>query len=85
MRSIGSGTMEGVYVALGCLQGAVDFRVKVWDVAAFFAFFDELKVPYRFLARSPFPLRSFDPDMETTPYVAGVPVFCQKVESLLGI
>lgn len=83
VRSIGSGTMEGVYAALGCLQGVVDFRVKVWDIAAFIAFFDELGVEYRFLEESPFPLRTFSPDMKATPYLAGAGFYCRRVEKLL--
>jgi len=84
IRSLGSGTMEGVYVAAGVLSGAVDFRVKVWDIAAFVAFFGETGTPYEFLDQSPFPLRSFHPDMGPSPYLAGTPDFCRAVKGLLG-
>jgi len=85
VRSLGSSTMEGVYITLGQLQGAVDFRVKVWDIAAFFAFFDEIGMRYRFLDESPFPLRVFDPSMKPVPYLAGSDEFCDRVEQLLGL
>ncbi|MFP4353336.1 MAG: inositol monophosphatase family protein [Puniceicoccaceae bacterium] len=84
IRSLGSGTMEGVYVATGALSGAVDFRVKVWDIAAFIAFFEETKTPYEFLDQSPFPLRSFHPHVGPTPYLAGTQAFCRMVKGLLG-
>jgi len=83
IRSLGSGTMVGVYVALGALEGAIDFRVKVWDIAAFVAFFRELGVTCRFPDGDPFPLRSFDPEMKPTPYLAGTRSFCQRIGNLL--
>ncbi|MBC2604106.1 inositol monophosphatase family protein [Puniceicoccus vermicola] len=84
VRSLGSGTMEGVYVALGFLEGAIDYRVKVWDIAAFMAFFPETQTVCRFLGESPFPLRSFDPEMEATPYMAGTEEFFRRMESIIS-
>ncbi|MEM0965618.1 MAG: inositol monophosphatase [Verrucomicrobiota bacterium] len=84
VRSLGSSTMEGVYVALGHLKGAVDFKVKVWDIAAFVAFFREFDVPYRFLRDPAFPLQLFDLKARSTPFVAGSNDFCEEIEALLS-
>lgn len=83
IRSLGSGTMIGVYVALGVLEGAIDFRVKVWDIAAFMAFFPEVKIPCHFMEGSPFPLKSFDPEMQATPYVAGRGSFLLRISDFV--
>ncbi|MBT4758209.1 MAG: inositol monophosphatase, partial [Opitutae bacterium] len=37
VRSLGSGALSAAYVATGYLTGVVDFRVKVWDIAAAYA------------------------------------------------
>ncbi len=84
IRSLGSGTMTGVYVALGLLAGAVDFRVKVWDIAAFMAFFEATGTQCFFPEGSPFPLRSFDPAMAPTPYVAGSQGFCGWIREMIS-
>ena len=79
IRSFGSGTMIGTYVCLGLLEGAIDFRVKVWDIAAFVALFKETGLTYQFIGKSPFPLRTFDLEMDPTPYVAGTTAFHDRM------
>jgi myo-inositol-1(or 4)-monophosphatase len=80
VRSLGSSTMEGLYVALGQFEGAVDFRVRAWDIGAFVAFFRETGTPHRFLREAPFPLRTFSAHIPPCPYLAGTPEFCRTVE-----
>ncbi len=84
IRSLGSSTLEGLYVALRLFEGAVDFRVKPWDIAACFALFPEVGIEARFLGHPAFPLREFDPAMESTPYAAGSDMFLAEVADLLG-
>ncbi len=84
VRSLGSSTLEGLYVALGLMEGAVDFRVKVWDIAACFAFFPEVGIESRFLAEPAFPLREFSPKMKPCPYLAGSPAFMEELGELLS-
>jgi len=84
VRSLGSSTLEGMYIALGLMEGAVDFRVKVWDIAAFFALFPETEVESHFLEAPAFPLPSFSPDLPPCPYVAGSAEFVREVQELLA-
>lgn len=83
LRSLGSSTLEGMYVALGLMEGAVDFRVKVWDIAAFIALFPEVGITPRFLDQPAFPLRSFSPEIPPSPYLAGSADFMRQVDRLL--
>ena len=71
VRCLGSGALSAAYVATGYLTGVVDFRVKVWDIAAAYALCAGAGVAFRFLEASPFPLRAFHPQMDFCPYLAG--------------
>jgi myo-inositol-1(or 4)-monophosphatase len=75
VRCIGSGALTAAYVATGYLTGVVDYRVKVWDIAAGYALCRAVGVGWVFRTDSPFPLRRFHPRMKFSPYYAGTDAF----------
>jgi myo-inositol-1(or 4)-monophosphatase len=82
VRSIGSGTLILVYAAMGLFDGVLDFKVKIWDVAAACALLRASGRRIHFLGTSPFPLQEFHVDAPTLPYYAGSEAFCQYMEEL---
>ena len=84
VRCLGSGALTAAYVATGYLTGVVDFRVKIWDIAAAYALCSAEGVTFEFLGESPFPLRHFHPQMEFCPYMAGTEAFCKEIKAALG-
>jgi myo-inositol-1(or 4)-monophosphatase len=84
VRSLGSGALSAAYVATGYLTGVVDFRVKVWDIAAAYALCAGAGVAFKFLEASPFPLRAFHPQMDFCPYLAGTAAVCEELQCQLG-
>lgn len=84
VRCLGSGALSAAYVATGYLTGVVDFRVKVWDIAAAYALCAGAGVAFRFLEASPFPLRAFHPQMDFCPYLAGTAAVCEELQCQLG-
>lgn len=84
VRCLGSGALSAAYVATGYLTGVVDFRVKVWDIAAAYALCAGAGVAFRFLEASPFPLRAFHPQMDFCPYLAGTEAVCEELQCQLG-
>ena len=83
VRCLGSGALSAAYVATGYLTGVVDFRVKVWDIAAAYALCAGAGVAFRFLEASPFPLRAFHPQMDFCPYLAGTEAVCEELQAVL--
>lgn len=71
VRSLGSASLLATYVATGYLSGVVDYKVKVWDIAAAYALCAAVGVVWQFAGVSPFPLRAFHPGMGFSPYAAG--------------
>ncbi len=84
VRCLGSGALSAAYVATGYLTGVVDFRVKVWDIAAAYALCAGAGVAFKFLEPSPFPLRAFHPQMDFCPYLAGTDAVCEELQCQLG-
>jgi myo-inositol-1(or 4)-monophosphatase len=84
VRCLGSGALSAAYVATGYLTGVVDFRVKVWDIAAAYALCAGAGVAFKFLEASPFPLRAFHPQMDFCPYLAGTEAVCEDLQCQLG-
>jgi len=66
------------------LTGVVDFRVKVWDIAAAYSLCAGAGVAFRFLEASPFPLRAFHPQTDFCPYLAGTDAVCEELQCQLG-
>ena len=83
VRCLGSGALSAAYVATGYLTGVVDFRVKVWDIAAAYALCAGAGVAFRFLEASPFPLMAFHPQMDFCPYLAGTDAVCEELQAQL--
>jgi myo-inositol-1(or 4)-monophosphatase len=67
------------YLATGYLTGVIDHRVKVWDIAAAYALCQAAGLEWRFTGDSPFPLRSFHPQMDFSPYYAGAEFFITEM------
>ena len=85
-RCMGSGALTAAYVATGYLTGAVDFRVKTWDIAASYALCLGAGVGFWFVGEAPFPMRAFHPSAKSCPYYAGTSNICEEIaECLDGI
>jgi myo-inositol-1(or 4)-monophosphatase len=61
VRCIGSGALMAAYVATGYLTGVIDYRVKVWDIAAAYALCESVGLKWVFTEISPFPLETISP------------------------
>jgi len=83
VRCLGSGALTAAYVATGYLTGVFDDRVKVWDIAAAYALCAAVGIKFTFLDADPFPLRTFHPQMDFSPYYAGTKAFAEEVAELL--
>jgi myo-inositol-1(or 4)-monophosphatase len=79
VRCIGSGALMGAYVATGYLTGVIDYRVKVWDIAAAYALCESVGLKWVFTEISPFPLKQFHPQMDFSPYLAGTESFFHEI------
>lgn len=78
-RCLGSGALMATYVATGYLTAVVDYKVKVWDIAAAYALCAAVGVDWQFLGDSPWPLRTFHARMEFSPYLAGSATFIEEM------
>jgi len=85
IRSIGSGALNLVYASIGFYDGALDFKSKVWDIAAAYAICTALDREFHFIGEDVFPLQRFHPRMKPCPYFAGSAFFCGKVRRALGL
>ncbi len=83
VRCIGSGALMAAYVATGYLTGVVDYRVKVWDIAAAYALCKAVGLQWTFLESAPFPLKTFHPQMDFSPYYAGADSFIEEMVEAL--
>ncbi len=79
VRCIGSGALMAAYVATGYLTGVIDYRVKVWDIAAAYALCESVGLKWVFTEISPFPLKQFHPRMDFSPYLAGTESFFHEI------
>ena len=84
-RCIGSGALTATYVATGYLSGSIDYRVKVWDIAAAYVLCKAVGIEFHFLKNPPFPLKRFHPTMDFCPYYAGTDAFCKELVTSLKI
>lgn len=82
VRSMGSGTLIMAYAALGLLDGAIDFKVKVWDIAGACALLKAAGRSLHFIDASPFPMHSFHVNSPLLPYYAGSQSFCDCVREI---
>ena len=79
VRCIGSGALIASYVATGYLTGAIDYRVKVWDIAAAYALCRSVGLTWTFIEGSPFPMRTFHPQIDFSPYYVGSASFVAEL------
>ncbi|TVR49542.1 MAG: inositol monophosphatase [Puniceicoccaceae bacterium] len=79
LRSFGSGALHLAYAALGRVDAAADFTIKVWDITAGVALCRESGAHLEFFGVNPFPVRAFDVRMRPLAYVAGSPEVCREV------
>lgn len=84
VRSLGSAALHLAYVALGRLDGALDERVRLWDIAAAVCLLQAAGRPVHFLGDDPFPVAAFAPEAPFIRYAAGTPAFLAALENWLG-
>jgi len=83
VRSFGSAALSATYVATGYLTGAIDCRVKVWDIAAAYALCASVGLEWKFVGENPFPARTFHPQQGPCPYYVGTAALIEEIESVL--
>lgn len=84
IRGLGSATLHLAYVAAGILDGAIDYNVKIWDLAAAIPLCLAAGGEVRFLNGPQIPVRQFDLHMRRIIYVAGSRTMCDRLEALTG-
>jgi len=82
IRALGSSTLNLAYAAIGKLDGCVDFRVKVWDIAAGYALMHGAGGAFRWFGKGPFPMQAFHVDQPFLRFAAGSPAFIEAVAAL---
>lgn len=85
VRSLGSAALAGAYVGNGLLDGVIDFKVAVWDIAAAYALILGAGAEFHFTGEPVFPMQQFHVNMGKTPFFAGSASFCRYAEDLLGV
>ena len=83
IRSLGSGALILAFAAVGRLDGAIDYKVKVWDLAAAYALLKAGGGEFHFMGESAFPLKNFHPRLSPVPFYAGSSAFCAFVKERL--
>lgn len=83
VRCLGSGALTAAYVATGYLTGTVDFRVKIWDIAAAYALCRAVELHWHFLETSPFPATKFHPRQDFCPYYVGTEALVAELRAVL--
>lgn len=84
-RCLGSGALNVAYTALGLLDGCIDFKVKVWDIAAAVPLLLAAGGEIHYLDQPAFPLRQFHVRAPYVPFVGGTPDFCAWVRENIGL
>lgn len=83
IRGLGSATLHLAYVAVGLLDGCVDYNVKIWDLAAAIPLCRAGGGEVRFLNGEQLPMRQFDLKMTRIVYAAGSPALCARLQALM--
>jgi len=81
IRSLGSAALNFLYVALGKMDGTIDFKVKVWDIAGAVPILEAAGLEMHFLTDSPFPLKTFHADSPKLECYAGSSSFVEAVKT----
>jgi myo-inositol-1(or 4)-monophosphatase len=84
IRGLGSATLHLAYVAAGMFAGAVDFNVKIWDLAAAIALLRAAGGQIIFINGEQLPMKVFDLKMARIMYVAGPPAMALRLAALVS-
>ena len=84
IRGLGSATLHLAYVAAGLFGGAVDFNVKIWDLAAAIPLCRAAGGEVIFLNGEQLPMKVFDLKMRRIMYVAGAPPMAAHLKGLVS-
>jgi myo-inositol-1(or 4)-monophosphatase len=84
IRSTGSATLHLAYVAAGLFGGAVDFNVRIWDLAAAIPLCRAAGGEVIFLNGEQLPMKVFDLKMRKIMYVAGAPALARRLAALVA-
>jgi myo-inositol-1(or 4)-monophosphatase len=82
IRSFGSGALNMVYAGIGMILGSIEFRVRVWDIAASYPIAEGAGASIRFFGENIFPLEIFHTKLDRCPIVCGTAEFVEKTISL---
>jgi len=82
VRSQGSAALNLVYLALGQFDGVIDFKVRIWDIAAGLALLEGAGLDLEWLCDSPVPQTRFSPDSPNLRFAAGTPSFLEATSKL---
>jgi len=84
VRCFGSAALSATYVATGYLTGAIDYRVRIWDIAAAHALCAAAGLHWQFIDDSPFPAKRFHPQQAACPYYVGTKTLLEEFQVCLG-
>lgn len=85
IRGLGSATLHLAYVAAGLFGGAVDFNLKIWDLAAAIPLCRAAGGEVIFMNGEQLPMRVFDLKMAKIMYVAGSPEMARRLAGLVSV
>jgi myo-inositol-1(or 4)-monophosphatase len=85
IRGLGSATLHLAYVAAGMFGGAVDFNVKIWDLAAAIPMLRAAGGQIIFMNGEQLPMKAFDLKMGRIMYVAGSPAMARRLAALVSV
>jgi len=84
VRCSGSAALNIAFSAIGKLVGTIDYKVKVWDIAAGYALVLAGGGEFRFIEEPVFPLQRFSVSADFTPFYAGSQAFVAQMHALSG-
>lgn len=84
VRCLGSGALTAAYVATGYMTGSIDFKVKVWDIAAAYALCGAVGLEWVFPKGSPFPLKTFHSQDGYCPYFVAEGALLEEIRTALS-
>ena len=84
IRGLGSATLHLAYVAAGLFGGAVDFNLKIWDLAAAIPLCRAAGGEVIFINGAQLPMTVFDLKMRPIIYAAGSPAMAARLAGLLA-
>lgn len=82
IRTLGSSTLALAYAALGKVDGCLDTRVKVWDIAAAYALILGAGGDFYWFDEPAFPMKDFKVDQPKLRFAAGSKAFVEAAAKL---